>query len=248
MGAIHDRSATARLAAFDVDETILSIKGLFSFAEYFFRGRPDATGQVNGEPFASWIASLRASGATLSREQVNRRFYRAFAGYHESIVERCAFDWFDQLVASGEAILIEPVLIALQAFRAEQIPVVLLSGSARLFLTPLAKRLDATHVLSIELETDAGGCLTGEVLPPQTIGDGKWQALRALLEQLGIDARECVGYGDHVSDLPFLARLGQAVIVAGDEALEDIAIAHKWPILPRNRMVPPRSWLSGRVP
>ena len=34
---------TIRLAVFDVDETILSIKGLFNFAEYFFCDRDGAT-------------------------------------------------------------------------------------------------------------------------------------------------------------------------------------------------------------
>ncbi|ALL63123.1 Phosphoserine phosphatase [Paraburkholderia caribensis MBA4] len=248
MRAIHEVPRRVRLAAFDVDETILSIKGLFSFAEYFFCARPGASGKVGGEPFAAWFASLRACGATISREQVNRRFYRAFAGYESSLVQRCAFDWFRQLLHSGEAILIEPVLAALEAYRKNHIPVALLTGSARLFLTPLAKLLDATYVLSIELEVDAAGVLTGELRPPQTIGEGKWQALCALLEELGIDASECVGYGDHLSDLPFLVRLGQAVVVEGDEALENIAVKHGWRILPRSCVVPPRSWRAGCVP
>ncbi|CAB3756387.1 HAD family hydrolase [Paraburkholderia solisilvae] len=248
MNAIREASGTARLAAFDVDETILSIKGLFSFADYFFSGRPDASGRVNGEPFAAWFASLRASGATVSREQVNREFYRAFAGYEASFVQHCAYDWFDQLLRSRESILIEPALAAIDAYRANHIPVALLTGSARLFLAPLAQLLDATYVLSIELEIDAAGRLTGELLPPQTIGEGKWVALCALLEELGIDPGECVGYGDHLSDLPFLARLGHAVVVAGDEALEKIAIERGWPILPRVRVAPPRAWLAGRVP
>ncbi|EDT03404.1 HAD family hydrolase [Burkholderia ambifaria] len=230
---------------FDVDETILSIKGLFSFAEYFFTARAGADGRVGGEPFADWFEALRRSGATLSREQVNRHFYHAFAGYDSALVRRCAEDWFDSLLTSGDAILIEPVLTALQMHRSNQTPVALLSGSARLFLTPLATLLDATYVLSIELQTDAAGRLTGELLPPQTIGEGKWQALSTLLEELGLGAEECIGYGDHVSDLPFLARLGEAVVVAGDVALERIASERGWRVLPRLPITPPRAWLTS---
>jgi HAD superfamily hydrolase (TIGR01490 family) len=241
-------STIPRLAVFDVDETILSIKGLFSFAEYFFTTRVGADGRVGGEPFAVWFDTLRRSGATLSREQVNRHFYRAFAGYDSALVRRSASEWFDRLLTSGDAILIEPVLTALQTHRSNRTPVALLSGSARLFLTPLAMLLDATYVLSIELEADADGRLTGEVLPPQTIGEGKWQALSVLLDELGLDADECIGYGDHLSDLPFLARLGEAVVVAGDTSLERIASERGWRVLPRLLVTPPRAWLTSGAP
>lgn len=220
----------------------------FSFAEYFFTARTGADECVRGVPFAAWLEALRRSGTTLSREQVNRSFYRAFAGYDIALVQRCAHDWFAGLLASGDPILIGPALAELQAHRANQTPVALLSGSARPFLTPLAMRLDATYVLSIELETDAAGRLTGDLLPPQTIGEGKWQALSSLLEELGLTASECVGYGDHLSDLPYLARLGEAVVVEGDAALVRIASERGWRILPRLPITPPSAWLALGVP
>lgn len=221
------------LAVFDVDETILTIKGLFSFAEYFFCQYDGADGLVQGQPFADWLAGLRASARSQSREQVNRLFYTAFANQSAARMERCAQAWCARLIQSGQGTFVQATLSALQWYRGRGVPVVFLSGSARLFLSPLAKVLDATHVLAIELEVDDTGTLTGAILPPQTIGDGKWQALAAFLDKAGIAAGDCIGYGDHPTDLPFLIRLGEAVIVEGNEEMEDLAAAHGWSILPR---------------
>jgi phosphoserine phosphatase len=63
------------------------------------------------------------------------------------------------------------------------------------------------------------------------IGEGKAVALRRWAGEHGIDLARSVACGDHLSDLPMLACVGRALVVAGDPALEREAAGRGWPVL-----------------
>lgn len=64
------------------------------------------------------------------------------------------------------------------------------------------------------------GVLTGELVGPPMIGEGKRRAVRALLARRpAIDPGDCHAYGDHVSDLPMLQEVGHPTVVGGSPEL-----------------------------
>ncbi len=105
-----------------------------------------------------------------------------------------------------------------------------MSGSFPAVLAPLAQRLGVDHLLATTLES-VGGRYTGEILPPQTIGAGKADAIAAFLRSKEAEAQDSYAYGDDISDLPMLEAVGHPTVVAGDCTL--LAHAHRagWPVL-----------------
>lgn len=214
-----------RFAFFDVDETLINLKSMFSFRAFYHRHR---FGALCG-PLADRLAHRRLMANGRDRAEVNRAFYRAFRGHSQLAFAACARKWFAE-VSKQPSLYIAPVLDALQRHRAEGIEPVFVSGSSVEILQPLADALGVRHVLANRLEVSRGR-FTGELLPPQTIGDGKRAAVDAFLAQHGASAARCYGYGDHLSDLPLLEAVGLPTVVVRDPALVEVAHARGWPVL-----------------
>jgi phosphoserine phosphatase len=70
--------------------------------------------------------------------------------------------------------------------------------------------------------------LTGEIDNPQTIGQGKAEAIASFLQQENGIARNCFGYGDDISDLPMLEAVGNAVAIGDDSELIALASVRGW--------------------
>jgi phosphoserine phosphatase len=78
------------------------------------------------------------------------------------------------------------------------------------------------------------GHYTGVIHPPQTIGQGKADAVRDFLAKMGYAAADCHAYGDDISDLPMLDAVGHPVVVAGGRGLATHAASVGWPVLSPN--------------
>jgi phosphoserine phosphatase len=62
--------------------------------------------------------------------------------------------------------------------------------------------------------------LTGGLVGEPCIGEAKRAAVRAeLRSRPDVDPARCYAYGDHVSDLPMLAEVGNPVVVGGSARL-----------------------------
>ena len=109
--------------------------------------------------------------------------------------------------------------------------IVLVSGSMNSCLDPIASLVYASHVLCTKQEV-VNGIITGEILHPQTIGDGKAVAMEDFCRSLNnIDLTLCFAYGDHISDIPMLEKVGYPCVVKGDSLLEKIALERGWKTL-----------------
>ncbi|MEU6283411.1 HAD family hydrolase [Streptomyces sp. NPDC047028] len=199
-------------AFFDVDETLVTVKSMFRFLAYYWA----ATGQppARYEAVAAEFAGLPAQGVT--REESNRRFYRLFAGDRAEEVARHGREWF----AAESARPGFWQRAGVEAFRrhlAAGHHTVLVSGSFRPCLDPLARALGAHTVLCSEPEI-VDGHYTGRLATPM-IGDAKGTAARSLMRRLGLSPAACHAYGDHSSDLPLLAQVGHPVAVGDDPVL-----------------------------
>ncbi|MGE5505033.1 MAG: HAD family hydrolase [Actinomycetota bacterium] len=212
-------------AFFDVDDTLISIKSMFRFQEFWYAATGDRAGQ---DAFAGEFAALRAAGA--AREELNRRYYAHFAGRSAAAVAECAERWFAHVEATTPGLWHAPVVARLKAHQAAGIEAVFVSGSFPALLEPVARRLSVGHLLCTTME-QAGGRFTGAILPPQTIGDGKARAVAGFLARTHADPAGCFAYGDDISDLPMLAAVGHPTAVRGCARLAGEAKARGWEVL-----------------
>jgi len=218
-------------AFFDVDETLISIKSMLSFQDFWFRESGDPAGRVR---FDATMAELRTRGA--SRETLNRAYYQNFKGRAVASVEATAVRWFDHIAATTTGLFHDAVVARLRAHQAQGDAIVLVSGSFPAVLAPFAQRLDVQHILATRMEV-VDGHYTGELLPPQTIGAGKAAAIAAFLETHGAASEQCHAYGDDISDLPMLSAVAHPVVIAplsgrhDPQGLAAHAIKAGWPIL-----------------
>jgi HAD superfamily hydrolase (TIGR01490 family) len=210
-----------RIAFFDVDETLISVKSMFHFLRFFLRARgwpPERYESITGE-----LSRLAAAG--VPREETNRHYYRSFAGEPVELVRRLGEDWF-RAESSAAGFFHTAVAAALQRHRDHGDLIVLVSGSFRPCLDPIARHVGADRIECTEL-TVVQGKYTGTVVEP-VIGMAKAKAVARVMAAVGVDRRNCVAYGDHISDLAMLAAVATPVVVGADEALTAHAVSAGW--------------------
>ncbi|MEV8032971.1 HAD-IB family hydrolase [Streptomyces sp. NPDC086182] len=210
-----------RIAFFDVDETLIDTKSMFSFLE-FHLADPDRYRAAAGE-------LTRAARAGVPREETNRAYYRNYAGMEQTAVAESGRRWFAR-ERQRDGFFHEEAVRELRRFRAEGCQVALVSGSFRACLDPIAEHLGADHLLCGEPEVVVGR-YTGEVRGVM-IGEAKATAARALMKRSGARPEDCVAYGDHASDLPLLTCVGGAGVVGADPVLAEHADRFGWIRLP----------------
>ncbi|MFF4339355.1 HAD family hydrolase [Kitasatospora sp. NPDC001540] len=211
-----------RAAFFDVDRTLISGHSMVALWRRWTAAGPAFPGR-----------ELPTAAAGVPREELNRAYYRLFAGESAALLRRVGADWCEAYRRTPGAFLPDS-LAALRGHLAQGHLVVLVSGSLRACLDPLAAGLGAHAVLCTEQLVDAEGRLTGEVVRPM-IGAAKAEAALGLMRRLGLDPAQCHGYGDHASDLPMLRAVGHPVVVGDDPVLAERAAALGWPVLPGAR-------------
>lgn len=218
---------TQRYAFFDVDGTLLHLKSMFSFHDFWYRRWKDPNDPVAAEEYKDVTAILRAlADSDEPRELINRRYYEFFSGRSVDDVTRCAQAWARSAIANPR-LFIPEVIEELDSLRAKGIEPVFVSGSFLEVLAPLAEHLGVRQVLATRL-LHADGKYTGRFESPQTIGQGKATAIDEFLARQGSTAADCWAFGDDVSDLPLLSAVGHPVAVIGDRALGAAARHRGW--------------------
>ncbi len=221
----HQQSSTS-YAFFDVDDTLISVKSMLSFQDFWYRKYPDSAAEYR------YRADLRTQlhpGACWAA--LNRLYYSHFAGRSEAAVREAGQQWFEQLHADRPDFFHSQVVEELLEHQRQGRPGVFVSGSFPALLEPIAKVLGVESILATRMKVQ-DGFYTGEILPPQTIGEGKAEAIRQFLKEQQVSAADCFAYGDDVSDLPMLQAVGHPVVVAGGRGLETQAREFGWRVIP----------------
>ncbi|AKG44200.1 MmfP [Streptomyces xiamenensis] len=213
-------------AFFDVDETVIRTKSMFAFLRFWMAANGDS-----GDAYEKTMAEIRELAGKVDRSEVNRAYYRLFAGISLDELTRAGQEWYAAYRVTPDA-FVPAVTAELSRHRAQGSTIALVSGSFRPVLGPLAEEYGADPLLCTEPVTDAAGRLTGEVVRPM-IGPAKGEAVAAAIASLGLAAADCHAYGDHLSDLGMLRQVGHPHVVAGgDPALLAHAREHGWTVLP----------------
>lgn len=214
-----------RVAFFDVDETLVAVPTLYAFWHWWRGGADDSAVDVEHR-------ALAESGA--SREALNRRYFRRYAGTPAERLAAAGRSWYGAF-RQGRTAFVAAGLAALEDHLAEGDAVVLVSASMPCILDPIAQDLGVHRLVCTELAADPAGLLTGEVTT-QMVGAAKGRGVAEVLAGLAVPADACFAYGDHVSDLPMLQAVGNPVVVGpSDPELAAEATIRGWPVLPAIR-------------
>lgn len=221
-------TTAARFAFFDVDETIVHFKSMFSFHQYWCEHEgpfASVVGAWRHRQFLDRMARHLAAGR--SREYINDLYYRGFAGRSRDAVLKCVEHWFDDMQKAPGGIWIPATLAIVRRHQRDGAQIVLVSGSFHELLQPIADALGADHVLATRLEV-RNGRYTGRLIPPQMIGAGKAAAVRTFLAAEACDARLAWAYGDHISDMAMLEEVGHPNIVSNEPHMVSLANDRGW--------------------
>ncbi|MFJ9345383.1 HAD family hydrolase [Streptomyces sp. NPDC101237] len=213
MSAVPGASnAPVEIAFFDVDETLITVKSMFRFLEFHYRerGLPPSAYQEAAETLR------RRSAAGVSRLVTNREYYRLYADRPREELFAHGRAWFDAELATG-TLLHQPVVSALRRHREQGALTVLVSGSFRPCLEPVAELLGADEILCSEPGYAHGYC-TGVVEHP-VIGVEKGRLARMLMRRRAVSPSRAAAYADHASDLDLLRSVERPVAVGDDMVL-----------------------------
>jgi HAD superfamily hydrolase (TIGR01490 family) len=108
---------------------------------------------------------------------------------------------------------------------------ILISGSVRYMLEPVAEDLRFDHLLCTDLEIGDDGLLTGRAKGPICLNSNKRILAEMLARKVNIDLASSYAYGNHQSDLSLLELIGHPHVVEPTDPLKKVALAKKWPIL-----------------
>jgi HAD superfamily hydrolase (TIGR01490 family) len=115
-------------------------------------------------------------------------------------------------------------------YRNQGIPTVLLSGSTRPIIEPIAQFFGITDVICTELEILAGR-FTGHVDGLYRIQEHKVSAAIDWCHAHGTTPNRSAFYGDSMSDIPMFEIVGQPHVVNPNAALAAMASGRGWEIL-----------------
>lgn len=211
-----------RAAFFDADQTLITVTSPVDFWHYWSGAAPTSRFAVGRR--------LPEMTPGSDREELNRAYYRLFAGVPSDELLRAGERWYHAYRARAGG-FVPATLAALRRHRAAGDLVVLVSGSPRACLAPLAVDLGADRVICAEQEVAADGRLTGGIVRP-VIGPAKAEAAAELMRRLGLAPADCYGYGDHHTDLALLELVGHPTVVGADPVLAERAARTGWPVLP----------------
>lgn len=213
------------LALFDVDETLIRVKSMFSLLDRILLAQ--GWYPQDRQHAVDRFRRLAASGQ--SRERVNAAYYRGFAGLSRQWVMQQGSEWFKESAAEG-TLFHEPVLEELEELRDTGTIIALVSGSFEACLTPIANAVGASHVLGSHPTTN-GDIYTGE-LQTRMIGRAKGVAATNLIEHLKLDPNLTRAYGDHPSDAALLRAVSEGVVVGNNSEMRRLAYHEGWRVLP----------------
>lgn len=221
----------AKAAFFDIDNTLLDEKSMFSFMKFFmekWRCRKDGA-----ESFERFYDRLLRKGGG-SRSDLNRHYYRELSGYSIFELSSAANAWFNDLyLTRGKRIWVAEAVALLKDLEEAGWAPVAVSGSAKVIIDPVLCALSIDYCLATDLELIGHVC-SGEICGEQVLGEGKALLMRRFATNEGISLADCWACGDHISDLPMLNVVGYPCAVSGDRDLERLANDKGWKMVLSN--------------
>ncbi|HSC69420.1 MAG TPA: HAD-IB family hydrolase [Cellvibrio sp.] len=208
---------TNTCAFFDVDQTIWSEKSVVSFWIFYLKNKYPESCEEQITQFQRMANDLYLKSTP--REKLNEWFYEyCFKGEDLSEIQKFSELWCEQYFKKDN-FWHKEVLKKINFHKSLGHLVVLVSGSFAEILKPLADYIGATDVLCSPLEIKDNR-FTGKMLSSPMIGHGKAEAVLEYITKNKVCTEKSFGYGDDISDLPFMSILGNSTLIIKDETEE----------------------------
>ncbi|GLU40300.1 HAD family hydrolase [Pseudomonas sp. NBRC 100443] len=214
----------ARLALFDLDNTLLAGDSDHSWGEWLCRrGLVDA-GEYQARNDA-FYADYQAGTLDVFAYQA---FTQAILGRNS--LEQLA-TWHRQFMQE----VIEPIILPrgealLAEHRAAGDRLVIITATNRFVTGPIAERLGVETLIATECEM-RDGLYTGRTFDVPCFQGGKVTRLQRWLQETGMSLDGSYFYSDSRNDLPLLEVVANPVAVDPDEVLRATAQERGWPVL-----------------
>jgi HAD superfamily hydrolase (TIGR01490 family) len=185
-----------------------------------------------------WLRRLWTAGFALrvpyyilldrvSRADFQRELYRNYRRFAPAELESRAREHFKRYL---EPHLFPGAMGRIHEHLQRDESVVLVTGSLRPIVEPLATAVQATELVAAELR-ERDGVYTGELANGPIAAERKAAAVTAYLARHGLEAADCHAYADSLDDLPMLRRVGHAHVVNPGAKLARVAASEGWEIL-----------------
>ena len=216
-----------RLALFDLDHTLLPLDSDYEWGEFTIRlGWCDASEfkRRNAEYFEHYRAGtldiheyIRFATEAI-RSRGPQQAAQAHARFMDEVIRPAlrpqALDLVERHRQAGEQLLI-------------------VTATNDFVTAPIAQVFGVPELIAVQLERDAHGQVTGEILGTPSAREGKVQRMNEWLAQRSLDWAdvETTFYSDSLNDLPLLERVTYPVATNPDDKLRSLAQVRGWPIL-----------------
>ncbi|HVK84744.1 MAG TPA: HAD family hydrolase [Kofleriaceae bacterium] len=210
-----------RAAFFDMDNTLLRVDTGMSWTKFLYKRGELPPKMVAKAVYWSTLYKL----AVLDMEAVFTRLCLDLRGDSEAeMIAKCDVWYRDHI----EREIAPAARVAVEHHRRAGHVVVLATGSTCYAARPVARGANIEHVLSSELEVEAGA-FTGRA-SALCFGHHKVALAEAWAAQHGVDMAASYFYSDSYNDLPMLSRVGTAIAVNPDTRLARHARRHGWAV------------------
>lgn len=204
---MEDTDTCSQAAYTDIDGTVVAYNTIFEFPLF------DAAEHLKLEEAEQFLSDLRiAAKANVPRSETNARYFRWWEGRSVTEIAMLGEHWADtQSISPGEWRFLEPVATILDEHTHNARRIVEVTASFRPALVRVQRRWPHLEVLCT-LPLSVRGRYTSEIAEP-LVGDAKARAVKSHAVEHGVDLAASFAYGDHHSDLPFMALAGRSLLV-----------------------------------
>jgi len=216
-----------RLALFDLDHTLLPLDSDYEWGEFTIRlGWCDATEfkRRNAEYFEHYRAGTLDihDYVRFATQALREQGPRAAAQAHERFM--------DEVIRPA----VRPQALELvERHRRAGAQVLIVTATNDFVTGPIAQVFGVSELIAVQLERDAQGQVTGEIVGTPSAREGKVQRMNEWLASRSLDWAdvETTFYTDSLNDLPLLEKVTYPVVTNPDDKLRLLARERGWPIL-----------------
>lgn len=216
-----------RLALFDLDHTLLPLDSDYEWGEFTTRiGWTDreAFGRRNQAFYDDYVAGRLDvhDYVRFATEAVRQRGAAAATAAHARFMHEVITP---AIHAQARALL--------QQHHDAGDEVLIITATNEFVTRPIAQALGVRQLLATELERDAGGWITGEILGVPCMRDGKVRRMQDWLAARGLTWQDVDStfYSDSMNDVPLLETVNRPIATNPDPRLRALAQQRGWPIL-----------------
>lgn len=211
-----------KLAIFDLDDTLIQGDSSVLWTQYLWDQKI-----INDPQFVEADKTMMAqyNAETLDMPTYLRFSLQSLAGVKIEQVDL----WLNDFVSNVIMPRIYPDAIrTIDSYRAEGIPIVVISATVSFIVKKIAKKLGADVAMGIDIKQQ-NGCYHAEIEGIPTFKDGKVKRLLQWISHQPITDAYVYFYTDSANDLPMCQFANETFIVNGDPRLLQAANENHWP-------------------